>query len=265
MGTNKMSSRFIWILGLFVFLHAASADITAKATVREWRKDTVELKFAVFWSKNEPVKAIRVKSARLRLESGKDIALVPVGQLGFTEMGEGVTSFFLTCEFKFDGDRDGLADRVNHIEGALEIYDPGRDPEASLVVKDVFRKTGHLIKIDPQKNVSVFLADMSQNEAYQSFVKTREDKISLYFANALKIIPSEPGHNSMLMYLDARDAKVNSVEFQSRNGVPLDGVRISYFGNQYSIQFEKGYPADAVLAIFFLTKDSLYSVDLTKR
>lgn len=259
-----MSSRFIWILGLFVFLHAASADITARATVHEWRKETVELKFKVFWSKNDAVKAIRVKAVSLRLDSGKDVALVPVGQLPFIQIGRGETSLFLTCDFKFDGDRDGLAERVDSIEGALEVYDPSRDPEASLVVKDVFRKTGHLIEIDPQKNVSVFLADMSQNEAYQSFVKTREDKISLYFANALKIIPSEPGHNSMLMYLDARDAKVNSVEFQSRNGVPLDGVRISYFGNQYSIQFEKGYPADAVLAIYFLTKDSLYSVDLTK-
>ena len=260
-----MCSRFIGILWLLGFLSAVSAEITAEAKVREWREETVELHFSVFWSRTEAIKAIRVKAVTLKLDGGKSVALVPAGGPSFFYISEGVTSFFLTSEFKFVGDRHDLAESVDHIEGAIEIYDPGRDPEACVLVADVFQKAGHLIKVDPKKNVSVFLADKDQKETFQKFLEAREEKLVLDLAKWFKVDPSEIGNNSIGMYVDGRDSKMNSLEFQNRNGIPLEGVRMSHFGNQYSIQFEKGYPADAVLAIYFLTKGSLYDVPLRKR
>jgi hypothetical protein len=232
--------------------------------MREWRKETVQIQFRVSLPKKGTARSLRLKAASLRLDDGKRVALVPVLESRFIEVGKGVTTLFFYDEFKVVGAEEGMAERVDRIEGEVEVFDPGHDPEACVVVTDALRKCGRLMKIDPKRSMSVFLADKDHSEAYQKFLETREDKLRRDIAARFKVSTAEFDMNRMLIYVADRDAAWKSFELQDPMGIPLEGVRISHVGDQYLVQFKNGIPSDAVLAVYFLTRYSLYSVRLEK-
>jgi len=162
---------------------------------------------------------------------------------------------------------------IKELSGELQLFIPGRDPAATVLVKDLSRSIGKPIANPAleKARISVIVLtkkeyDLIKKEEEQKAKNTAEkqglDQALLKAFEGLLGAFFEVGEHDLILKISDPSAKLIEVEVIDGKGARISGQGSMKTGDLRILNYAEALPADAQLRIFLKTQKSVVSLPL---
>jgi hypothetical protein len=268
-----------WLLVFICLAGSASADaIDVRVSVSEVsdRRSTgqffnnLEVKLRLTGDDAAEIKGINTVITSAVDDTRRNLLSPEKNRSGFEAVRETGTGPEVTLSLKNPARK---ATVIKELSGELQLFIPGRDPAATVLVKDIMRSIGKPIANPAleKAGISVIVLtkkeyDQIRKEEEQKAKNTAEkqglDKALLKAFEGLLGAFFEVGEHDLILKISDPSAKLIEVEVIDGKGERISGQGSMKTGDLRILNYTEALPADAQLRIFLNTQKSVVSLPL---
>jgi hypothetical protein len=206
--------------------------------------------------------------------SGRDLLPEKARGADFSKVGDHGTGMKINLRNPARG-----ASAITEVAGEIELFVPGRDPGAIVVIDRVLSKVDKPLSSPALKSAKVEArvvsakayreqAKKSQAEFEKEMAKHKEEvqketggekeaEAMMALAKGLMSMMGEVGENDLVLSINDPDKRIFDIEVVGRDGKTIDSNGSMSSGDVRILNFKEKLPADAKLRLFLKTSKSV--------
>jgi len=268
-----------WLLVFICLAASASADaIDVRVTVTEVsdRRSTgqffnnLEVKLKLTGDEAAEIRGIKTSITTAIDDTRRNLLPSEKSSFGFETMGESGAGPAVMLTLKNPARK---ATVIKELSGELQLFIPGRDPAATVLVKDVKRSVGKPIANPALEKAGISVIVLTKKE-YDQIRKEEEQKAKdtagkqgldqalLKAFEGLLGSFFDVGEHDLILKISDPTAKLIELEVLDGKGVRISGQGSMKTGDLRILNYAEALPADAQLRLFLNTQKSVLSLPL---
>jgi len=268
-----------WLLVFICLAASASADaIDVRVTVTEVsdRRSTgqffnnLEVKLKLTGDEAAEIRGIKTSITTAIDDTRRNLLPSEKSSFGFETMGESGAGPAVMLTLKNPARK---ATVIKELSGELQLFIPGRDPAATVLVKDVKRSVGKPIANPALEKAGISVIVLTKKE-YDQIRKEEEQKAKdtagkqgldqalLKAFEGLLGSFFDVGEHDLILKISDPTAKLIELEVLDGKGARISGQGSMKTGDLRILNYAEALPADAQLRLFLNTQKSVLSLPL---
>lgn len=272
--------RYLSWLVVFICLAASASanaiDVRVSVTEVSDRRSTgqffnnLEVKLKLTGDDAAEIRGIKTSITAAIDDTRRNLLSSEKSGSGFETMGESGAGPAVTLTLKNPARK---ATVIKELSGELQLFIPGRDPAATVLVKDIKKSVGKPIANPALEKAGITVIVLTKKE-YDQIRKEEEQKAKdtagkqgldqalLKAFEGLLGAFFEVGEHDLILKISDPSAKLIEVDVIDGKGTRISGQGSMKTGDLRILNYTEALPADAQLRIFLNTQKSVVSLPL---